>query len=111
MNKKNPYALIKQRVVNEKASTLEKLKDLESNKSLKRFKKAKYVFFVDVKANKIEIKKAIEEIYDVQVDSVNTINVKPKKKMFKRRVGKTKHKKKAIVTLKEGSIIEDKKGK
>ena len=39
-----------------------------------------YVFSVDVKANKTQIKQAIENIFNVKVENVNTINVKPKKK-------------------------------
>ena len=63
-------------------------------------------FSVDTKANKTEIKNAIEKIFDVKVDSVNTINVKPKKKRVGRYTGKTNKVKKAIVKLKEGSKIE-----
>lgn len=63
-------------------------------------------FSVDTKANKTEIKQAIEKIFDVKVDSVNTINVKPKKKRVGRYTGKTNKVKKAIVKLKEGSKIE-----
>ena len=63
-------------------------------------------FNVDVKANKTQIKQAIEKIFNVKVESVNTVNVKPKKKRVGRYVGKTNRKKKAIVKLKEGSSIE-----
>ncbi len=63
-------------------------------------------FSVDVKANKTQIKQAIENIFDVKVESVNTINVKPKKKRVGKYVGKTSKVKKAIVKLKEGSSIE-----
>ena len=63
-------------------------------------------FSVDVKANKTEIKKAVENIFDVKVDKVNTMNVKPKKKRVGRYAGKTNRVKKAIVKLKEGSSIE-----
>lgn len=63
-------------------------------------------FSVDTKANKTEIKNAVEKIFDVKVDSVNTINVKPKKKRVGRYTGKTNKVKKAIVKLKEGSKIE-----
>ena len=63
-------------------------------------------FSVDVRANKTQIKQAIEKIFNVKVDSVNTINVKPKKKRVGRYVGKTSKVKKAIVKLKEGSSIE-----
>ncbi len=65
-----------------------------------------YTFSVDVKANKIQIKQAVEAVFNVKVESVNTINVKPKKKRVGRYVGKTSKVKKAIVKLKEGSSIE-----
>ncbi len=61
---------------------------------------------VDVNANKIEIKDAVEKLFNVKVKSVNTINVRPKKKRVGRYPGKTNKVKKAIVTLKEGSSIE-----
>lgn len=64
----------------------------------------KYTFDVDVKANKTQVKYAIEEIFDVKVDKVNIMNVKPKKKRMGRYEGYTNRRRKAIVTLKEGSI-------
>ena len=63
-------------------------------------------FSVDTKANKTQIKQAVEKIFDVKVEKVNTINVKPRKKRVGRYVGKTNQVKKAIVKLKEGSSIE-----
>ncbi len=65
-----------------------------------------YVFSVDVRANKVQIKQAIESIFNVKVENVNTINVKPKTKRVGRYPGKTNKVKKAIVKLKEGSSIE-----
>ena len=64
------------------------------------------VFSVDVKANKTQIKQAIEKIFDVKVEKVNTVNVSPKKKRVGRYVGKTNKVKKAIVKLSDGSSIE-----
>ena len=64
------------------------------------------VFSVDVRANKTQIKQAVENIFNVKVESVNTINVKPKTKRVGRYAGKTNKVKKAIVKLKEGSSIE-----
>lgn len=64
----------------------------------------KYTFDVALTANKIEIKHAVEKMFDVKVDRVNVINVKAKKKRVGRYEGKTKRRKKAIVTLKEGTI-------
>ena len=63
-------------------------------------------FSVDVNANKTQIKQAVESIFNVKVESVNTMNVKPKKRRVGRYVGKTNRVKKAIVKLKEGSSIE-----
>ena len=63
-------------------------------------------FSVDPRANKTQIKQAVEKIFDVKVDSVNTVNVKPKTKRVGRYAGKTNKVKKAIVKLKEGSSIE-----
>ena len=65
-----------------------------------------YTFSVDTKANKTQIKQAIEALFNVKVERVNTINVQPKKKRVGRYVGKTNKVKKAIVKLKEGSSIE-----
>ena len=61
---------------------------------------------VDPKANKTQIKQAVEKIFNVKVEKVNTINVKPKTKRVGRYTGLTNRKKKAIVKLKEGSSIE-----
>ena len=64
----------------------------------------KYTFEVAVNANKTEIKQAIEEICDgVKVDSVNTMRIQGKLKRQGRTMGRRPERKKAIVTLKEGS--------
>lgn len=63
-------------------------------------------FSVDIRANKTQIKQAVEKVFDVKVESVHTINVKPKKKRVGRYAGKTSRVKKAIVKLSEGSSIE-----
>lgn len=65
-----------------------------------------YVFKVDNKANKTEIKQAIEKIFNVKVESVHTINVKPKKKRVGKYTGMTSKYKKAIVKLAEGNTID-----
>jgi large subunit ribosomal protein L23 len=66
-----------------------------------------YTFEVAKDANKVEIRQAIEAIFDVEVKKVNTLNVKPKPKRqrFATR-GYTRTWKKAMVTLKEGDTIE-----
>ena len=85
--------IIKAPIITEKSS------DLAQNKNT-------ITFSVDVKANKTQIKQAIEKIFNVKVESVNTINVKPRKKRVGRYIGMTNRVKKAIVKLKEGSSIE-----
>jgi large subunit ribosomal protein L23 len=67
----------------------------------------KYVFWVDKRANKIEIRDAIERFYKVKIKDVNVINVKGKTKRLRwGQEGKTSSWKKAIVTLKKGYEIK-----
>ena len=66
----------------------------------------KYVFVVDKRANKIQIADAVKEVFNVKVEKVNTVNVKPKTKRMGRSVGKTAGYKKAIVKLAAGETIE-----
>ena len=66
----------------------------------------KYTFEVARDANKIEIAKAVEELFSVTVKKVNTLNVKPKKKRIRYNYGFTRRWKKAIVTIAEGETIE-----
>lgn len=77
----------------------EKSSDLAQNKNT-------ITFSVDPKANKIQIKQAIEKIFGVKVESVNTISVRPRKKRVGKYSGYTNKVKKAIVKLKDGSSIE-----
>ncbi len=65
-----------------------------------------YTFKVASSANKIEIKKAIEEAYGVKVVNVNTLITKAKKRRVGRYTGKTKTYKKAFITLADGEKIE-----
>lgn len=66
----------------------------------------KYLFKVAKRANKIEIGKAIEEIYKVKVQDINIMNVPAKLKRVRQEIGYTTPWKKAVVTLKEGQSIE-----
>ncbi|MGM0441102.1 MAG: 50S ribosomal protein L23 [Elusimicrobiota bacterium] len=66
----------------------------------------KYTFFVDLNANKRKIKKAVEEIFEVTVKSVNTQHVRGKEKRMGRYEGKSSKRKKAVVTLEEGDRIQ-----
>ena len=77
-----------------------------TEKSMAAKEAEKYTFKVDPKANKIERKNAIEKIFNVEVTSIRTINVKPKKRRVGRYTGLTNRSKKAIVTLKEGQTID-----
>jgi large subunit ribosomal protein L23 len=65
----------------------------------------KYTFYVDTKANKIQIKKAVEEIFNVKVVDIATLNIKPVTKRHGMKLYKTQAKKKAIVKLAEGNTI------
>ena len=77
-----------------------------TEKSASMADKNTVIFSVEPKANKTQIKQAVEKIFDVKVESVNTVNVKPKKRRVGKYTGTTKRVKKAIVKLKEGSSIE-----
>jgi large subunit ribosomal protein L23 len=70
----------------------------------------KVTFRVDVKANKIEIRKAVEELFKVKVLGVNTIHLKGKKKRLGRTQGVRPDWKKAIVTLAPGEKIPGMEG-
>lgn len=65
----------------------------------------KYVFKVDVRANKTQVKQAIEKIFNVKVEKVNIMNTHPKDRRVGRYTGKTNRYKKAIVKLAKGSTI------
>lgn len=77
----------------------------EKNAAMKEYLN-KVVFEVAPDANKIEIKKAVEEAFGVTVEGVNVINMKGKVKRLGRHLGKRRDWKKAIVTLSEDSSIE-----
>ncbi|MFZ5942531.1 MAG: 50S ribosomal protein L23 [Bacillota bacterium] len=82
------------------------VKPLVSEKSVAGMEHNKYYFKVDLKANKIDIKNAVEEIFKVKVLEVRTMIVKGKIKRMGRFQGKRPDWKKAIVTLKDGDKIE-----
>ena len=78
-----------------------------SEKSYDRISESNsYTFFVHPKTNKLEIKKAVEQMFDVSVLRVNTMYRKGKKKRFGFVYGQQSDKKIAIVTLPEGQTIE-----
>nr|WP_068556878.1 50S ribosomal protein L23 [Thermotalea metallivorans] len=80
-----PYDIIKRPIISET--------------SMENMAEKKYTFEVDRRANKVEIKKAIEKIFGVKVQKVNTMNVPGKKKRMGMHVGKRPDWKKAIVQL------------
>ncbi|MFT4148135.1 MAG: 50S ribosomal protein L23 [Micrococcaceae bacterium] len=75
-----------------------------SEKSYALIDEGKYTFEVDPRSNKSEIKVAIESIFDCKIASINTINRAGKTRRTRDGLGKRKDTKRAIVTLKEGSI-------
>lgn len=91
--KRNPRDIIIRPIITEKTVKL----NAEENKT---------TFEVAQGTNKIEIRQAIEEIFDVKVEKVNVLNVKPKPKRVGEHEGLTKRVRKAVVKLAEGSSIE-----
>ncbi|NLG21393.1 MAG: 50S ribosomal protein L23 [Actinomycetales bacterium] len=87
---KDPREILISPVVSEKAYTL--------------LDQGKYTFVVDPRANKSEIKRAVESIFDVKVESVHTLNRAGKTRRTRFGLGKRKDTKRAIVTLREGTI-------
>ncbi len=79
---------------------------LRTEKGTQMEPQRKYIFHVDKNSNKLEIKKAVEEIYKVKVHDVNTVLVPGKRKRVRQEIGYTVDWKKALVTLQEGEKIE-----
>lgn len=94
--KLNVYDVIKRPLLTEKSNSLEAL--------------GKYVFVVDPDSNKVQIKRAIKQIFNVEVKQVNIINIHGKTKIFKGKKGKRSSFKKAIITTKYMKKIEFSKG-
>jgi large subunit ribosomal protein L23 len=89
----NAYSVIKRPVVTEKTS-IQKEKDNQ------------VTFEVDTNANRVQIRKAVEEIFNVQVAAVRTAHVRGKFKQRGRIIGKRRDWKKAVVTLMPGQRID-----
>ena len=89
---KNPRAILIRPIVSEKSYSL--------------MDTGKYTFEVDPRANKTEIKIAVEQIFGVKVVSVNTINRKGKTRRTRFGMGKRKDVKRAIVTVGEGDALD-----
>jgi large subunit ribosomal protein L23 len=75
-----------------------------SEKSYGLLDEGKYTFVVDPRANKTEIKIAVEQVFGVKVASVNTLNRRGKARRTRVGVGRRKDTKRAVVTLREGTI-------
>jgi large subunit ribosomal protein L23 len=82
------------------------IRPVVSEKSYAGIEANTYTFLVDKRANKTEIKEAIQQIWNVQVTSVRTLNRKGKVKRRRWTMGKRADEKRAIVTLAEGERIE-----
>jgi large subunit ribosomal protein L23 len=87
------YGIIKRPLITERGTHL-------------REKESQYFFEVAKRANKLEIKRAIESLFRVHVTSVRTISLRGKEKKVGRFAGKTPDWKKAVVTLRQGDSIE-----
>jgi len=75
-----------------------------SEKSYGLLDEGKYTFVVDPRANKTEIKIAVEKVFGVKVKSVNTLNRPGKTRRTRNGIGKRKDVKRAVVTLQDGTI-------
>jgi large subunit ribosomal protein L23 len=75
-----------------------------SEKSYGLLDQGKYTFLVDPRANKTEIKQAVEQVFGVKVSSVNTSNRTGKARRTRYGIGRRKDTKRAVVTLKDGTI-------
>ncbi|MBR6873743.1 MAG: 50S ribosomal protein L23 [Ruminococcus sp.] len=82
------------------------LKPVITEDSMERLPAGRYTFEVAKDANKVEIAKAIEELFDVKVAKVNTMNIKGKQKRMGKYLGYRPDRKKAIVTLEGDKTIE-----
>lgn len=82
------------------------LKPVISEKSYALLDEGKYTFIVDPRANKTQIRQAVEAVFSVRVRGVNTINRQGKRKRTRTGYGRRKDTKRAIVTLAEGDRID-----
>jgi len=90
---KDPYSIIRAPLLTEKCHDLKETHN-------------QVAFRVDPRANKVEVKAAVEKIFKVKVDCVNIMNVKGKVKRLGRNAGRRSNWKKAVVTLKAGENVE-----
>jgi len=86
------------------------LRPVLSEKALSTVEQGKYAFYVHPKANRTQIKDAIEIVFDVNVVKINVSNVRGKVKSLGRYSGRRPERKKALVTLAEGQRIQELEG-
>jgi large subunit ribosomal protein L23 len=79
---------------------------VRTEKGASQEKQNKYLFRVATNATKVDIKRAVQEIYKVKVQDVNTVSVRGKLKRIRYKAGYTSSWKKAVVSLQEGQKIE-----
>lgn len=91
-SKERMYELLRRPIITEKATLLGEFNQVS--------------FYVPVDADKFELKKAVEELFKVKVESVNTLRRKGKVKRFRGKLGQRAEVKKAIFTLAEGQSID-----
>jgi len=89
----DPYSVIRKPMLTEKCHDMKE-------------KHNQVAFQIDRRANKVQVKEAVEKIFKVKVKRVNVMNVAGKKKRLGRNVGKRSDWKKAVVTLMPGETIE-----
>jgi large subunit ribosomal protein L23 len=82
------------------------IRPVVTEKSTDMISQNKYTFIVDMRANKTQIKQAVEEIFKVKVNKVNTVRIRGKLRRQGRSEGRTSDYKKAVVTLADGHSIE-----
>jgi large subunit ribosomal protein L23 len=82
------------------------VRPIVSEKSYAGLERNTYTFLVDPRANKTEIKEAVQAIWNVRVTSVNTLRRRGKVKRHRFTMGKRPDEKRAVVTLAEGETIE-----
>ena len=102
---KTLYDVLIRPVITEKSVMLSNL-EAKSSKTKEKRKITKVTFEVSMSATKPQIKEAVERIFGVKVEKVNTMIVKGKKKGFRMLKGRKKDWKKAIITLKPGYEID-----
>ncbi len=90
--KEHLYSILRAPLISEKTARLQ-----ESNQ---------YVFEVSQGATKADVKEAVEQLFNVQVEAVNVLNLKGKTKAFRQRTGSRGNKRKAYVRLGEGQTID-----